>query len=192
MQYLRPATEAPAPTQTAVIAPVQEADAVVGKHRQTLDAAAAWGVPAHVTVLYPFIEPTAVDESVIATLMAAVSSVSSFDCCFRRTQWFGEDVLWLEPEPAEPFRTLTTAVWAAFPQHPPYGGAHHDVIPHLTIAERRLADLPALQAAENDVQSGLPLTTTIDRLVLIAGTQAPRSWSVVGELPLGERSTVSA
>lgn len=28
-------------------------------------------------------------------------------------------------------------------EHPPYAGACDDVIPHLTVAERRLADLPA-------------------------------------------------
>lgn len=192
MQYLRPTADAPAPTQTAVIAPVPEADSVVGAHRQNLDAAAAWGVPAHVTVLYPFIEPMLVDESVIAALTMAVASVSAFDCHFKNTQWFDDDVLWLEPEPGEPFRKLTAAVWEAFPQHPPYGGAYDDVIPHLTIAERRMADLSALQAAENAVQQGLPLTTTVDRLLLIAGAQAPRSWRVLGEVPLGERGTVSA
>jgi len=45
--------------------------------------------------------------------------------------------MWLDPEPALPFRDLTNAVWRMFPQHPPYGGAHPDLIPHLTLAERR-------------------------------------------------------
>ncbi len=33
--------------------PVPEAEWVVGEHRARLDRAAAWGVPAHVTVLHP-------------------------------------------------------------------------------------------------------------------------------------------
>lgn len=161
------------------------AEPVVGEHRHRLDAAAAWGVPAHVTILYPFIEPTAINEKVITTLVATVASVSAFDCRFTRTRWFGEDVLWLDPEPAQPFRQLTTAVWEAFPQHPPYGGAHDDVTPHLTVAERRLSDLRTMQAAERAVQPGLPLYARIERVLLIAGTQAPRSWRVLHELPLG-------
>lgn len=188
VQHLSPAPDAPAPTQTAVIAPVPAAEPLVGELRHHLDAAAAWGVPAHVTVLYPFVEPAAVNEHLIATLAAAVGSVSAFDCSFLRTRWFGEDVLWLDPEPAQPFRQLTTAVWDAFPQHPPYGGAHDDVIPHLTVGERRLADLPAVQA----VQPGLPLSTRIERVLLIAGTQAPSSWRVLHELPLRAASTVNA
>ena len=142
-------------------------------------------MPAHVTVLYPFVEPAAGDEHVRATLAGAVGSVTAFDCRFSRTRWFGEDVLWLDPEPAGPFAELTAAVWRAFPQHPPYGGVHDDVIPHLTVAERRLADLPTLQAAEQAVQAGLPLSARIEQVLLVAGTDSPRSWRLLHELPLG-------
>ena len=80
MNFLRPSPEAPAPTQTAVIAVIApEAESLVGNYRQRLDASAVWGVPAHVTVLLPFIAPHEVDEQVIARLTAAVVSVPAFD-----------------------------------------------------------------------------------------------------------------
>lgn len=185
MQYLRPAPDAPNPTQTAVIVPVSAAEPLVGRHRDHLDAAAAMGIPAHVTVLYPFVEPTDVTEKLMATLAAVVGSVSSFECRLLSTRWFGDDVLWLDPEPAQPFRQLTAAVWAAFPEYPPYGGAHDDVVPHLTVAERRLADMPVLRAAEQAVKPDLPLATTVTRATLVAGTPAPSSWRILRELPLG-------
>jgi 2'-5' RNA ligase len=169
-----------------VIVPVPAADPLVDRHRRHLDAAASWGVPAHISVLYPFVEPAEVDDQVIAALAAAIGSVAAFDCCFERTGWFGEEGVWLDPEPAGWFRDLTKAVWSAFPDHAPYGGAHDDVIPHLTIAERRLGDLAAVQAAERAVQTGLPLSTRIERVLLIAGTQARSSWRILHELPLGE------
>lgn len=184
MQYLHRTHDAPAPTQTALIVPVPEAESVVGAHRRTLDRASAWGIPAHVTVLYPFVPPADVDDSVIARVAAVASTVEAFDCRFRRTQWFGQDVLWLAPEPADPFRRLTSAVCTAFPQHPPYGGAHDDIVPHLTIADRQ-GDRQAMLAAERSVQDQLPVTATIDRVLLIAGAQAPRSWRTVAQLPLG-------
>ena len=192
VQHLHPGPGAPAPTQTAVIAPVPAAEPLVAEHRRHLDAAAAWGVPAHVTVLYPFVLPAAVDEHLIATLAEAVEPISAFDCRFVRTRWFGEDVLWLDPEPAEPFRQLTTAVWSAFPQHPPYGGANAHVVPHLTVGERRLADLPTVQAAEQAVRPGLPLSTRIESVWLIAGDRARNSWRVLHELPLCAAGTVNA
>lgn len=173
-----------------MIAAVPKAEPVVSEHRQQLDVAAGWGVPAHVTVLYPFVAPEALSDTLITTLAAVVRSVRAFDVCFGRTRWFGQDVLWLDPEPAQPFRELTAAVWRAFPQHPPYGGAYADVIPHLTIAERRLADLPTLLAVERAVQSGLPLATRIEKVLLIAGTEAPNSWRLVNELCLDQPSEV--
>ena len=59
------------------------------------------------------------------------------------------------------------------------------MVPHLTIAERRLGSLSAVQRAEQAVQMGLPLSTHIERVLLIAGTQAPNSWRVLHEFRLG-------
>ncbi|MGV8967963.1 MAG: 2'-5' RNA ligase family protein [Cellulomonas sp.] len=185
MKQLSPASDAPPPTHTAVIVPVPDAGRLVDEHRCQFDVAASWGVPAHVSVLYPFVEPAHVDGLVVETLTAVCDSVAAFDCRFSRTQWFGHDVLWLDPEPAQPFRDLTSAVWAAFPEYPPYAGAHDGVVPHLTIAESRLGSLTAVQRVEQAVQTGLPLSARIETVLLIAGTQAPNSWRILHEFRLG-------
>ena len=185
MPYLSPAADAPPPTQTAVIVPVPAAEPLVDQHRRRFDAAASRGVPAHVTVLYPFVEPAEIDDNVIATLAATLGSMTAFDCRFARTQWFAQEVLWLDPEPAGWFRDLTISVWDVFPLHAPYGGDYDEVVPHLTIAERRLGSLSALQAAEQAVQTGLPLSTRIDGVLLVAGTHAPNSWRLLHEFRLG-------
>lgn len=184
MPYLSPVYDAPPPTQTAIIAPVSAAEPLVAEYRRDLDPAERLGVPAHVTVLFPFVEPMDVNEHIIATLTSVLEPIEAFDCHFHRVRWFREDVLWLDPEPAQPFRLLTAAVGAAFPSDSPYKGAHDSVIPHLTVGERRLADLPALRAAEKAVASGLPLAAHIDHVLLIVGTHAPNSWRVLYELPL--------
>jgi 2'-5' RNA ligase len=183
--YLSPASDAPPATQTAVIVPVPAADPLVDPHRRHLDAAASWGVPAHVSVLYPFVEPARVDDQLIETLAVALGQVAAFDCRFARTRWFGQEVLWLDPEPAGWFIDLTASVWAAFPDQAPYGGAHDEVVPHLTIAESRLGSLSEVQEAERAVQSGLPLSAHVETVLLIAGTQAPSSWRVLHEFRLG-------
>ena len=46
-------------SESAVIVPVPEAEPAVGGLRAALDRAAVWGVPAHVTLLYPFVTPRA-------------------------------------------------------------------------------------------------------------------------------------
>ena len=127
----------------------------MGQHRQHLDEAAAWGVPAHVTVLGPFVPPADINSQVISALATPTAPVPAFDSRFARTRWFGQDVLWLDPEPDEPFRQLT------------------------------LGDPGPLLAAERAVQTVLPLAVRVESLLLIAGAKAPSSWRIVHELPLG-------
>ena len=91
------------------------AESAVSGHRARFDRAATWGVPAHVTVLYPFVAPPAITAATIAVLAGAVGTISAFDCEFSATAWFGEEVIWLAPRPDEPFRALTHAVSAALP-----------------------------------------------------------------------------
>lgn len=171
--------------ETAVIVPIPAAEFAVAEHRRRFDTSATWGVGAHVSVLYPFAHPAEVDAALIARLGAALRSVTAFDCTFGRCEWFGDDVVWLAPEPAQPFRDLTAAVWSEFPEHPPYAGAHADVVPHLTVGESRRGTRAELKDAETAVSIHLPIRTHVDRVVLIAGTSEPSSWRTVQEFPLG-------
>ena len=108
-----------ADTGSAVVVPVPGADAIVAGYRAGLDRAAALGVPAHVTLLAPFLPPPLITAATIATLAEITGSAAAFDCAFARTAWFGGRVLWLAPEPDGPFRELTRRLAAAFPQCPP-------------------------------------------------------------------------
>jgi 2'-5' RNA ligase len=176
--------ELAAATETAVIVPVPAADGVVDRHRRALDHSAVWGVPAHVTVLYPFVRPDRLTAGTIDRVRSAVVEVPAFECTFSQVRWFGDDVVWLSPDRPDPFRALTDAVWRRFPEHPPYGGAHPDVVPHLTVGSTRRGDLAELRRAAEDVRAGLPVSAWIDQVWLIAGTDAPGSWRTVSVVPL--------
>lgn len=173
------------PTQAAVIVAIPAADPAVSAHRRALDAAAALGVPAHVTVIFPFAVPAALTRDDDDRLASAIRSVPRFECSFSSIGWFGQDCAWLRPDDDRPFRALTLAVWAAFPDHPPYGGAFDDLVPHLTIGERRLGTLQDLHRATTEVMSHLPISQHVSEVVLVAGTEAVNSWSVVRRFPLG-------
>jgi 2'-5' RNA ligase len=170
--------------ESAVLVPVPEAEPAVGPHRARLDPAAAEGVPAHVTVLYPFVPPPEITATTIEVLAAAVRSVAAFDCQFPATAWFGEDVVWLAPRPDEPFRALTRAVRAAFPGYLPYGGRHDDPVPHLTIGDQPPGGVAALRAAEADVLTALPVRTRVSRAWLMSGGRERGSWRTLAELSL--------
>lgn len=170
-------------TESAVLVTVPAAEAAVARHRERFDLAAQWGVPAHVTVLYPFVPPAAIDNAVLADLARAAAAVLQFRAEWRRTGWFGGDVLWLAPEPESSFRALTAAVWHAFPDHPPYEGRFDDVVPHLTIGHD--APFDDLRAAEREVVTRLPITMVVNAVQLMCGTTTPGSWRTIAEFPLG-------
>lgn len=177
-----PHTGVVAAGQSALVVTVPEAEPAVGAHRAELDASAAFGVPAHVTVLFPFLPPERLDGAALADVAGIVAAVPAFDLTLARVDWFGDRVVWLAPEPAEPFRALTLALWRRYPEAPPYAGAHTGVIPHLTIGHD--APRERLAAAAADVAAGLPIAARVETVRLIARGSPGEQWRTLRELPL--------
>jgi 2'-5' RNA ligase len=122
------------PATTALVILVPEAEALVKAFRDKYDPAAAEGMPAHATVLYPF----KTLEHIGADGMAVLHRLFSQHPCFRFALGALHrfpTVLYLAPYPETPFQALTRAVADRYPETPPYGGAFSDVVPHLTIAQ---------------------------------------------------------
>ena len=170
------------PSQTGLIVPVPEAEPVVGHHRAALDPIAAWNIPAHITVLYPFLPPARIDGEVLAVLRGLFGARPRFEAALSRVAWFGAEVVWLAPEPEHPFRDLTQAVFDRFPETPPYGGAFADVVPHLTVGDR--AAPTALRTAADDIAPWLPIRTLVDTVRLVEGTTGEVPWRTVADFPL--------
>ncbi|AEV85186.1 hypothetical protein ACWT_4166 [Actinoplanes sp. SE50] len=170
------------PTHSALIVPVPEAEPAVADLRARLDRAASWGVPAHITVLYPFLPPAQLTPQVLAAIRLIAAGVPRFYLTLDRIGWFDDRVLWLSPSPAEPFRELTNRLAVRFPQTQPYEGEFADVIPHLTVGH----DTPGLPEAAAQVQPLLPIRARVTSLRLIAGRREPGdSWHTLTDFPLG-------
>ena len=87
-------------TQSALLVAVPEAEPLVSTWRLKLDPVAARGVPAHITVLFPFLEPSEIDDDTVATLHELVSAHRRFNFDCVAVEFFDTDVMWLRPEPA--------------------------------------------------------------------------------------------
>ncbi|MFE2285122.1 2'-5' RNA ligase family protein [Streptomyces sp. NPDC059443] len=151
--------------QTALIMRIPEAEPVVGAWRDRLDHSARAGVPAHVSVLYPFLDESRITPATLAALAAILHPVHAFDLRFERTGRFPGG-LYLAPEPGDRLKRLTLAVAERWPEAPPYGGRYPEVVPHLTVAQR--ADEAALAAAETDLRDRLPFTARVRSVELVA------------------------
>ncbi|MEV5889196.1 2'-5' RNA ligase family protein [Nonomuraea fuscirosea] len=155
---------------TALVVTVPEAESLVGRWRERED-----GIPAHVTVLVPFLHVSRIDDSVRAELRAVFQQHPAVDVGFRRVGRFPE-VVYLVPEPAEVFVRLTEAVVARWPETPPYGGAHDTIIPHLTLGRAGVVEESALDGE-------LPLTSRARAVTLLVCADGER-WTESETFPL--------
>ncbi|HUD52009.1 2'-5' RNA ligase family protein [Parvibaculum sp.] len=119
--------------QTALVLRIPEAEAAIAHWRARHDPAAADGMPAHVTLISPFKPSSEIDAEAEASLAYVFAQSAPVDLHFAETRRF-PSVLWLAPDRAEPVVGLVRALRLAFPDHLPYGGAHAEVVPHLTVA----------------------------------------------------------
>ncbi|BEP60062.1 2'-5' RNA ligase family protein [Variovorax sp. V213] len=112
---------------------VPSAESLVGDLRQRFDATTTLGVPAHITLLVPFMDPLHVTPAVLEQAQRALSRVTAFSFALTKVARFPATT-YLAPEPFAPFVAMTMALVEAFPDFPPYGGEHQGVVPHLTVA----------------------------------------------------------
>jgi hypothetical protein len=146
---------AAASAPSALLAEIPAAEPVVGRWRDRLDANARLGIPAHVTVNYPFVPAGDIDGPARERLAELFGSVPSFGFVLDRVGWFETEVVWLGPRDPAPFRALTDRVFAEFPAHPPFEGQFDELIPHLTVGHRQ--PVAELQAAAAAVRPQLPV-----------------------------------
>jgi 2'-5' RNA ligase len=168
------------PGQSAIILRVP-VPPPIERLRRAHDPSASVGIGAHVTVLYPFLHVSRLDAAVRNRLAGIVAREPAFDVTFASTHRF-PGVVWLDPVPAQPFRRLTRAIWGAFPDHPPYGGAFRRVVPHLTVAQVDDADVMA--TIEARLLPWLPVAAPARR-VDVMSTGPDGRWHIRWRLPLG-------
>lgn len=173
--------------ESAIIVPIQ-LPVALGRLRDRMDPSAAQGVPGHVTLIYPFMPADALTDGIRRRVEQIVAGESAFPVVFRTLgRW--PNVVYIAPEPADPFRRLTAALAAAFPDYPPYGGAHQQIVPHLTIAQDVTTDYYA--AAEHALPGMLPIRD-VAREAWLIGHMPDQPWHTLWRLPLGSSRSAGA
>jgi 2'-5' RNA ligase len=168
---------------SGLIIEVPEAEPAVRRHRERLDASAPLGIPAHITILFPFMPPETIDPPALTRLGELFAGVSRFSFRLDHTDWFGDDVLWLAPTDPRPFRALTQHVFRAYPAFPPFEGQFDDVVPHLTVGHGH--PLNDLRAAEDSVQDRLPIESSATAVTLMTQQSSGGHWTKTATFTLG-------
>jgi hypothetical protein len=166
---------------TGIVIPVSEADRFVqaasGGPRRLPGIGT---VPAHITLLAPFLGEDELDAATWELLGSFFADVTAFGFELTDVCAFPGGVTYLAPEPAATFRRLTHELHRLFPEFPPYGGAFDEVVPHLTVPLAEGEDVESLAAA---LAPGLPLAVhAAQAAVFVTDEDGTR---VLGTLPFG-------
>ena len=165
--------------RTALIIEVPEAEELVRDWRLRYDNAAL-GVPAHVTLLFPFVPVEHFDRILVDELQRLFAAQRGFEFSLPRVDRFPE-VAWLAPEPPEPFKALTELIFDRYPKYPPYEGIHAEVIPHLTVA---IGDSTLQDEVEAALTPHLPIDAEAREVTLLVEDESG-NWRPGQRFPLG-------
>lgn len=170
------------PWETAVVVRVPELDELIAGLRKRYGLPRKPnGIPPHITLIVPFLRA---DELCRGGATEALRSVCAkfepFDVTFARTARFPR-VLYLAPEPAEPFVALSRAIMDRWPQVQPYPGRHRAVVPHLTVTTSRPPKV--FGAVAEALRPRLPVTITVAGAHVY--TFDGRAWSEHAAVALG-------
>jgi 2'-5' RNA ligase len=169
-------------TESALLVPVPAAEAAVDGLRRKFDPASALGMPAHITVLYPFAPPASMSSSFTEELGAVLEGFEAFEFTLSDVGWFDDRVMYLAPNPRAPFVELTVEISKAFPDYPPYRGAFSEVVPHLTVGE---GGWPTrMRRAARRLERVLPIAAEAHEVLLMA-PDGVGHWGVHRAFPLG-------
>lgn len=153
---------------------------MVGGWRAMHDPSSRNGVPAHITLVVPWVPPEQIKQEHLEELEQLLADRHPFDYVLDHVRWFGDRVLWLAPSPAQPFQDMTHLLAEHF-ETPPWGGEFDEVVPHLTVGLADHADQALCEVAA-EVGPRLPVSCRAQEVDVMCGDGV--QWHVLHRVQL--------
>ncbi|WP_338118520.1 2'-5' RNA ligase family protein, partial [Streptomyces coryli] len=122
------------------------------------------------TVLFPFLHDSRLDEATERELVELIAAHDAFELTFAEFRRY-PGVLYLEPWPAGPVRALTKSVVERWPECVPYRGIFGvgGLEPHLTVdnSEPPETQERAYDALQVELAPWLPVTAAVREVLMI-------------------------
>ncbi len=120
--------------ESVLLIPALEMVPAVEEFRVRYDPSSRAGVPPHITIIYPFLNPDQLTNHKLGELDRLLETVEAFEYRLNAVREFEQGVLYLAPHPVQPFMRVTNLVSQHF-NVLPYGGAFPTLVPHLTVIQ---------------------------------------------------------
>jgi len=163
--------------RTAIAIGLDELAPTVAAARYDLDRYGEDEIELHVTLLYPFVPRKELEPDVVGSLRSFFAERPAPVFALASVEAFDAGVTYAAPRPDEPLIRLVDELAGRYPETPPYGGIHDDVVPHATLAE----DDPD-GAVQERIEPLLPVECRPSRASLYEEFE-PRRWRELEPLP---------
>lgn len=167
---------------STILIPVLSADLLIDKWRKKYVESSHHGIPFHITLLFPFIEPEKIHDDVVNRLKDFFLETKQFTYILSKIDTF-PNIIFLEPSKKKQFIKLTEGLLKIFPTTSLYEGKFSKINPHATVAN--------LNNAENfnrirtiiskDLNSKLPIKAVAKEVWLME--KENNEWFIVEKFP---------
>jgi 2'-5' RNA ligase superfamily len=156
------------PLETVITLVLEHADAELSKaHRELYPERIAESIPFSLTLLYPWIPAASVTDGDLEELRSFFAGRPPLDFELTHVAEFPGLVAYAVPEPENELRAMMRALWALYPQCPPYGEPGSDPPPHATLGRYEGTTPITLEQAKARVEPLLPVRCIVEEATLL-------------------------
>ncbi len=156
------------PLETAITLVLEGCDRELSQaHRELYPERLAERIPFSLTLLYPWLPAADVSPADLEGLRSFVAGRPPLEFELTYVAEFPGEVAYAVPEPDDELRATMHALWALYPDCPPYGRPGFDPPPHATLG-RYVGPTPiTFEQAKRRVEPLLPVRCVVEEATLM-------------------------
>jgi hypothetical protein len=131
-------------------------------------------IPLSLTLLYPWIPAESVTEEDLERLRHFFASRSRLKFELSHLAAVPGEVVYAAPEPDNELRSIMRALWAMYPDYPPYGEPGSDPPPHCTLGRLEGDHAITFEQVAERVVPLLPVSCVVEEATLMEEYAADR------------------
>jgi hypothetical protein len=135
-------------------------------HRELYPERIPEQIPFSITLHFPWLPADAITEADVERLRTFFAGRAPLEFELTRVTEFPGLVAYAVPEPEDELRRTMRALWAMYPQCPPYGREGFDPPPHATLTRYESPENATFEQARQRVEPLLPVRCVVTEAIL--------------------------
>jgi hypothetical protein len=153
--------------ETSITLDLEHVDPELSRaHRELYPERIPERIPFSLTLLYPWLPATEVTDDELEELHSFFAARPPLEFELTHVTEFPGLVAYAAPEPDDELRSTMRALWAKYPQCPPYGRPGSDPAPHATLTRYANPENATFEQARDRVEPLLPVRCVVSEATL--------------------------